>query len=104
MLAQIGQKIPLRADLMVRRTPFCDRDEVQFYDIAFRKKLYRSIEDLQADLDMWLAKYNEQRPHSGRYCYGKTPMQTFRETLHIAVERTIKTPGQSDARGNMIWR
>ena len=69
----------------------------EFYDIAFRKKLYRSVEELQTDLDAWLVKYNEQRPHSGRYCYGKTPMQTFRETLYIAVEKTIKTHDQSDS-------
>lgn len=68
----------------------------EFYDITFRKKLYRSVEELQTDLDAWLAKYNEQRPHSGRHCYGKTPMQTFRETLHIAVDKTIKAHDQSD--------
>ncbi len=68
-----------------------------FYDIAFRKKLYRSVEELQTDLDAWLAKYNEQRPHSGRHCYGKTPMQTFRETLHIAVGKTINTRDKSDS-------
>lgn len=44
----------------------------------------------------WLVKYNERRPHSGRYCYGKTPMQTFRETLHITVEKTIKAHYLSD--------
>ncbi len=47
------------------------------YDIALRKKLYRSLEDLQTDLDYWLMKHNEQRPHSGKPCYSKTPMQTF---------------------------
>ena len=39
----------------------------EFYDIAFRKKFYHSLEELQADLDHWLMKYNEQRPHSGKY-------------------------------------
>ncbi len=68
----------------------------EFYDIAFRKKLYRSVEELQVDLDAWLAKYNEQRPPSGRHCYGKTPMQPFRETLHIAVDKTIRSLDQSD--------
>ncbi|WP_425300360.1 integrase core domain-containing protein [Pukyongiella litopenaei] len=34
--------------------------------MAFRKNLYRSVEELQTDLDIWLDKYNEQRPHSGR--------------------------------------
>ncbi|MEZ6104435.1 MAG: IS481 family transposase [Pirellulaceae bacterium] len=69
----------------------------EFYDIAFRKKIYNSVEDLQTDLDLWLNKYNEQRPHSGKYCYGKTPMQTFRETKHIAVEKTIPAPNLSDS-------
>jgi len=66
----------------------------EFFDIAFRKKLYRSVEGLQTDLDHWLMKYNEQRPHSGKHCYGKTPMQTFRETLHLAKEKCI--PEQED--------
>ncbi len=74
----------------------------EFYDIAFRKKLYRTVEELQTELDAWLAKYNEQRPHSGRYCYGKTPMQTFRVTLHIAVEKTIKTHDQSDSAQDLL--
>ena len=49
----------------------------EFYRIAFRKKLYRTIAELQADLDEWLRQYNEVRTHQGRWCYGKTPMQTF---------------------------
>ena len=48
----------------------------EFYQIAFRKKIYDSIEMLQNDLDEWLREYNESRPHRGKYCYGKTPMQT----------------------------
>jgi hypothetical protein len=46
----------------------------EFYATAFRKKLYTSLEERQADLDLWLAEYSQTRPHSGRYCYGKTPM------------------------------
>src|SRR5919106_2260943 len=49
----------------------------EFYCIAFRKKLYTTIEALQRDLDAWLGEYNERRPHQGRWCFGKTPMQTF---------------------------
>src|SRR5262245_5271306 len=40
-------------------------------------KVYRSIDELQTDPDMWIREYNEQRPHQGRWCFGKTPMQTF---------------------------
>src|SRR5262249_3676392 len=49
----------------------------EFYRIAFRKKIYRTLDELQADLDAWLVEYNYRRPHQGRWCFGKTPMQTF---------------------------
>jgi hypothetical protein len=29
--------------------------------VAFRKKLYRTIAELQSDLDAWLAEYNQER-------------------------------------------
>jgi transposase InsO family protein len=61
----------------------------EFYDIAFRKKLYHSIEELQADVDQWMNKYNDLRPHSGKYCYGKTPLQTFFESLPLATEKQL---------------
>jgi transposase InsO family protein len=61
----------------------------EFYRVTFRKKVYNSLDELQQDLDTWLAEYNEQRPHSGKYCYGKTPMQTFKEALHIAKEKML---------------
>lgn len=59
----------------------------EFYNIAFRKKIYYSLQELQVDLDEWLWKYNQFSPHSGRYCYGKTPMQTFLDSKHIALEK-----------------
>ena len=69
----------------------------EFYAVAFRKKLYESIEELQADLDIWMAWYNSERTHSGRYCYGKTPMATFIESRHLAKEKELdkqhRTPG-----------
>ena len=61
----------------------------EFYQIAFRKKIYRTLDELQTDLDQWLKQYNEQRPHSGRYCYGKTPLQTWRDSQHLAEEKTL---------------
>lgn len=56
----------------------------EFYAVAFRKKVYDSIEELHKDLDDWLVEYNYKRPHSGRYCYGKTPYQTWLDSLHLA--------------------
>lgn len=64
----------------------------EFYAIAFRKKLYHSLEELQHDLDEWMHHYNHERPHSGRYCYGKTPMQTFKESLNLARQKLIGQP------------
>ena len=62
----------------------------EFYQIAFRKKIYESIEMLQNDLDEWLREYNESRPHSGKYCYGKTPMQTFLDSQPLAKEKMLQ--------------
>ena len=61
----------------------------EFYAIAFRKKLYSSLEELQQDLDQWIEYYNTQRPHSGKYCYGKTPMQTFIDSIPLAKEKML---------------
>ena len=61
----------------------------EFYAVAFRKKLYESLEALQVDLDEWMTYYNRERPHSGRYCYGKTPMQTFTESLTLAKAKML---------------
>lgn len=62
----------------------------EFYDITFRKKLYSTLEQLQTDADEWLKIYNELRPHSGRYCYGKTPMQTFLDSKSIALSKRVE--------------
>lgn len=49
----------------------------EFYQVAFRRKIYRSLEELQADLDDWLMYYNNDRTHQGKMCCGRTPMQTL---------------------------
>jgi transposase InsO family protein len=61
----------------------------EFYRVAFRRKLYGSVAELQADLDAWMQSYNETRPHPGRWCYGKTPMQTLRDTIAVAQEKVL---------------
>jgi transposase InsO family protein len=62
----------------------------EFYRVAFRRKIYASIEELQRDLDLWLREYNELRPHQGRWCYGKTPWQTFIDGLPLAREKMLE--------------
>lgn len=61
----------------------------EFYRVAFRKKLYRTVDELQVDLDAWVREYNEQRPHQGRWCYGKTPQETFLDSLDLAKEKIV---------------
>jgi len=61
----------------------------EFYRVVFRKKIYGSIPELQADLEAWIRSYNEDRPHQGRWCFGKTPMQTFLDAIPLAREKMI---------------
>jgi hypothetical protein len=35
----------------------------EFYHVAFRKKVYRSIDELQAHLDLWIREY--KKTHRG---------------------------------------
>jgi transposase InsO family protein len=63
----------------------------EFYRVAFRKTIYSNIDQLQADLDAWMIEYNEARPHQGRFCFGKTPMQTFLDAVPLAQEKAIGT-------------
>jgi transposase InsO family protein len=61
----------------------------EFYSIAFRKKIYLTVEELQQDLDEWMGRYNNRRTHQGKRCQGRTPMETFMENLPMAKEKRI---------------
>ncbi len=69
----------------------------EFYQVAFRKKIYKTLEELQADLDLWIQRYNEQRPHTGKYCFGKTPMQTFLDSIPLAKDKLLGSTLQTVA-------
>ena len=62
----------------------------EFYHVAFRKKVYESLEELQKDADQWIEYYNRERTHSGKYCYGKTPMETFIGSMKLVEEKTVE--------------
>jgi transposase len=51
----------------------------EFYKVAFRKKVYTSIDEIQLDLDEFMNNYNNERTNQGKYCKGRTPMQTFED-------------------------
>ena len=63
----------------------------EFYSIAFRKKIYLNLEELQQDLDEWLQKYNNRRTNQGKRCQGRTPMETFLDNLPLAKEKMLSS-------------
>jgi transposase InsO family protein len=67
----------------------------EFYRVAFRKKVYNTLEELQTDLDLWLEEYNTQRPHTGKYCFGKTPMQTLLDSIPMTKEKMLDLTAQT---------
>jgi len=54
-----------------------------------RKKVYRTVDELQGDLDAWVKEYNETRPPQGRWCYDKTPVQTLLDAVPIARKKLL---------------
>jgi len=61
----------------------------EFYQVSLRKKIYTTIEHLQADLDDWLIYYNTERTHQGKMCCGKTPIATLEEGKKIWQEKFV---------------
>lgn len=61
----------------------------EFYRVAFRKKIYSSIDELQLDLDRWLREYNEDRTHQGKMCCGRTPMQTLLDARQAVADKRL---------------
>ena len=61
----------------------------EFYQVMFRKKLYRDLETLQSDLDAWMFVYNNERTHQGKMCCGRTPMATLEDGKQIWKEKFV---------------
>jgi len=61
----------------------------EFYQVTFRKKIYRDIETLQFDLDLWLEQYNHERTHQGKMCCGRTPMETLEDGKRLWEEKKL---------------
>ncbi len=58
----------------------------EFFRETFRTKLYLTLEELQADLDTWLAYYNNERPHRGYRNMGKRPIETIEEGKKVKAQ------------------
>ena len=61
----------------------------EFYNVAFRTKIYKSIKELQIDLDKWLEEYNKDRTHQSKFCNGRTPMECFLQEKNKAKIKMI---------------
>jgi transposase InsO family protein len=61
----------------------------EFYQVAFRKKIYATLDELQSDLDVWIDSYNHERTHQGKMCCGRTPMATFEDGKRICREKSL---------------
>ena len=59
----------------------------QFHRIAFRKKVYAAIQELQADLDARMAEFTHASPHRRKWRFGKAPMRAFLDALPLAREK-----------------
>ncbi len=74
---------------------FCERFhrtvKEEFYAVTFRKKVYESMDELQRDLDAYLAFYNRERTHQGYRTQGRTPHQAFLDGIE-AMRKTEVTP------------
>ncbi len=80
-----GDGIHRRADHADGRTTAAEQGNLA----AFRKRLYDSVDALQADLDQWLHHYNTERTHQGKMCCGRTPFQTMIEGKEIWKEKFV---------------
>lgn len=62
---------------------FCERFhrtlKEEFFGVAYRKRLYGSVRELQEDLDTWMRFYNEERSHQAYRTQGRTPWQAFQD-------------------------
>ena len=59
-----------------------------FIGLHFVKK-YMALDELRADLDNWMKYYNQERTHSEKYCFGKTPTETFMDSLPLAKRKNL---------------
>jgi transposase InsO family protein len=61
----------------------------EFFRVAFRKRFYSALEEIQEDLDGYVHQYNTERTNQGARCQGRTPMQTFTESLTLVKEKML---------------
>jgi hypothetical protein len=66
-----------------RGTEYCGNPEHHEYE------LYLALEDIDHSRTKTKSPQTNGRPHHGRWCFGKTPMQTFLDATPLAREKMI---------------
>ena len=61
----------------------------EFYQVTFRKKIYTTLEQLQADLDVWIHTFNTERTHQGKRCCDRTPFDTLIDGQRLWKEKQL---------------
>lgn len=85
---------PIRAGKRRQTTVFCwiresnqnrglTQSAARVLSSSAQRKIYRSIEELQIDLDDWLHYYNHDRTHQGKMCCGRIPIQTLIDAKEV---------------------
>jgi hypothetical protein len=46
--------------------------------------------------------YNQQRTHTGKYCFGKTPMDTFLQSKYLARQKLIELIDKDSNQSNFF--
>jgi len=72
----------------------------EFYSVAFRKTLYTNLDQMQADLDVFMAYYNNDRTNQGKRCQGRTPKQTWDDGYELYKKYMIEKSEVTDAAVN----
>ncbi len=60
----------------------------EFFKVASGRRSIQAGGDSE-DLDGYLDRYNNERTNQGARCQRRTPIQTFRESLHLAKEKML---------------
>jgi len=69
----------------------------KFLSVAFRKKLYSTMEEMQKDLDLFMKYYNCERTNQGKRCKGRTPMETFIEGKDLYLKMVYEGGKEKEA-------
>ena len=61
----------------------------EFYRVAFRRKILLRHRKVAARPRRLAAPVQPTAAHQGRWCYGKTPLQTFVDSVQLAKEKMV---------------